>query len=300
MNDVDWDGFRYFVVAAELGSLSAAAKSLNSNQPTVGRHIDALESALGVKLFQRHVQGLTLTQEGTRIFEQSQLMQSSVVKIQRAIQGEKEEISGTVRISVPEGLCLEILLPALPEFYQQFPSINLILSVSAGTANLTRGEADVAIRLFRPTEADLVIKFLADMSMGLYASQEYCNAYGVPASLQDLREHRVIAYGDQLSGMPENQWLLDHFDSSSRILCSDSTKLRLEATLAGLGISIQPRLFSEKNNNLLPLLINTVLPGHEIWLAYHHDLRHAGRIRSVVDFVVTKLSRQAGDKQHRV
>ena len=290
MNSINWDGFRYFVAAAETGSLSAAAKLLDSNQPTVGRHVDALEAALGIKLFQRHAKGLTLTQEGAYILEQSLSMRSLVVKAKRAVQEGGEEIGGTVRVAIPEGLCMEVMLPALPEFYKQYPQINLILNVSPSTANLTSGEADIAIRLFRPDDANLVVRHVGDMEMGLYASNEYCVNHGTPAKIADLKHHRIIAYGDALSALPENQWLTDHATSSRCILRSDSTMARLKATLMGLGISIQPHMFSRTNKDLNPLIKDTVIPGHEIWLVYHNDLRNIGRVRAVVDFVSSKLA----------
>ncbi|MDH5710534.1 MAG: LysR family transcriptional regulator [Gammaproteobacteria bacterium] len=285
MNNIDWDGFRYFTAAAETGSLSAAAKLLGSNQSTVGRQIDVLESALGIKLFQRSVKGLMLTEEGVYILEQAQSMQSLVTKIQRTVQGDAEEVSGTVRVALPEGLCLEVLTPSLPEFYKAWPGINLIFNVSSNVANLTRGEADIAVRLFRPTETNLVAKYLGSMSMGLFASSAYIKNRGAPSTIQALKKHHVVTYGDQLSGLEENQWLLKYAGESGRVLSSDSTITRLRATLAGVGISIQPKVFGQSNNDLIPVLENVKLPSHEVWLAYHNDLRHLGRIRAVVEFI---------------
>jgi len=288
MNSTNWDGFRYFVAAAETGSLSAAATLLDSNQPTVGRYIDALESSLGIKLFQRHAKGLTLTQEGKYILEQSLSMRALVMKATRAVQGGDEELDGTVRIAVPEGLCMEILLPELPEFYQQYPQINLVLNVSSTTANLTSGEAEIAIRLFRPDDANLVVKHIGDMKMGLYASRDYCAKNGKPAEIADLKNHQIIAYADSLSGLPENQWLLEHSSPSRCVLRSDNTMTRLKATLMGIGISIQPHIFSRTNTDLSLLIKDSLIPQHEIWLAYHPDLRHIRRIRAVVDFILSK------------
>lgn len=289
MNNIDWDGFRYFTAAAETGSLSAAAKLLGSNQSTVGRQIDVLESALGIKLFQRSVKGLMLTEEGVYILEQAQSMQSLVTKIQRTVQGDAEEVSGTVRVALPEGLCLEVLTPSLPEFYKAWPGINLIFNVSSNVANLTRGEADIAVRLFRPTETNLVAKYLGSMSMGLFASSAYIKNRGAPSTIQALKKHHVVTYGDQLSGLEENQWLLKYAGESGRVLSSDSTITRLRATLAGVGISIQPKVFGQSNNDLIPVLENVKLPSHEVWLAYHNDLRHLGRIRAVVEFISAQL-----------
>ena len=289
MNEINWDGFRFFIAAAEGGSLTAAAKTLGSNQPTVGRQIDAFESALGVKLFQRSVKGLILTEEGAFILDQSQSIQSVVAKVQRTIQGEDKEISGTVRVALPEGLCSEVLAPSLPQFYSEHPNINLILNVSTNTANLTRGEADIAVRLFRPKEANLVAKCLGRMSLGLFSSPVYIESHGYPARTHELKFHRVIAYGDQLSALPDNQWLVKHSDTSLQVLCSDNTIARLRATVAGAGISIQPDIFCRTSSGLVPVLKDVKLPEHEVWVVYHNDLRHLGRIRAVVDFISSKL-----------
>ena len=289
MNSMNWDGFRYFTAAAEAGSLSAAAISLDSNQSTVGRHIDALESALGIKLFQRSVKGLSLTEEGQAVYEQAQHIQNSIVKIQRIVQGGEETATGTVRLSLPEGLGQEVIIPVLDRFYQQYPKVKLIFNVSATTANITQGEADIAVRLFRPEEPDLVIKYLSEMKLGLYASESYKKNYGLPVQLKDLRKHKVITYGDLLSILPENQWLLNHSDEALRILSSDSTVTRFKATVSGVGISLQPEVLAQTNPDLIHLFKSAKLPAHKVWLVYHKDVRHMSRIRAVVDFLSTCL-----------
>ena len=287
MNNIDWDDFRYFIAVAKTGSLTTAAKKLGSNQPTVGRHIDALESALGTKLFQRTVKGLLLTEEGEYVFENSHLIESTVIKIQRKSQGEEEEFSGTVRVALPEGLCLEVLTPTLPKFYKEYPNINLILNISSSSANLTQGEADIAVRLYRPKDANLVAKSLGQMTLGLFSSKDYIKKYGSPANENELKNHRIITYSDQLSDLPENQWLLNYSDPVSRILNTDNTTARLNATIAGVGISIQPHILCRNKETLVPLLEKVKLPSHEVWLVYHNDLRHLGRIRAVTKFVTS-------------
>ena len=289
---MNWDGFRYFIAAAEAGSLSAAAIVMDSNQSTVGRHIDVLEAALGIKLFQRSVKGLSLTEEGQAVFEQSQHIQNSIVKIQRIVQGGEAIASGMVRLSLPEGLGQEVLIPALDSFYQLYPNVKLIFNVSATTANLAQGEADVAVRLFRPEEPDLVIKYLGEMKMGLYASESYKENYGLPKLLRDVRKHRVITYGDQLSILPENQWLLNHSDEALRILCSDSTVTRFKATVSGVGLSLQPEVLAQTSPNLIRLFRSVKLPAHKVWLVYHKDVRHMSRIRAVVGFISNCLTEE--------
>ncbi|MDH5394479.1 MAG: LysR family transcriptional regulator [Gammaproteobacteria bacterium] len=287
MNNTNWDSFRYFIAAAECGSLTGAAKQLDSNQPTVGRQIDALESALGIKLFQRSVKGLILTEEGATVFEQSQLMRSVADNIQRIHQGNDEDISGTVRVALPEGICIEVLAPLLPSFYGKYPYINLILNASSNTANLTRGEADIAVRLFRPKQSNLVAKRLGRLTMGLFASSSYLKTHGHPATPGELKHHRIITYGDQLSTLAENEWLVK--SSASSILSSDNTIARLKATVAGVGISVQPQLLCRMYRELVPVLEDTKLPDHEVWITYHNDLRHLARIRAVVGFISENL-----------
>jgi len=289
LNSLNWNGLRIFLAVAESGSLTAAAKTLGSNQPTVGRQIDSLEEELGTKLFQRSVKGLALTDEGDKLLDDCKEIESLIVKIKRSVDGE-EIIKGTVRIALPEGLCLEVLTPLLTHFYRDYPDISLILNVSSNTANLTRGEADIAVRLFRPTESNLVVRQLGRMDMGLYASNSYISKHGTPSKPEDLTQHRIIAYGDQLATLPENRWLVEHSGPSSQVLCSDSTNTRLRATATGVGISIQPHLFARANPQLTPLLEEVSLPGHEIWLVYHNDLRQSARVRAVVSFITSHFS----------
>ncbi len=289
IDSMNWDGFRYFTAVAQAGSLSAAAKMLDSNQSTVSRHIDALESALDIKLFQRSVKGLSLTEQGQAIFEQSQYIQKSIVKIQRLVQGDEVTASGTVSLSLPEGLGQEVLMPALDNFYQQHPKVKLIFNMSATTANQTQGEADVTVRLFRPEEPDLVIKYLGEMKMGLYASESYKTNYGLPGQLREVRKHRVITYGDQLSILPENQWLLNHSAETLRVLSSDSTVTRFKATVSGVGLSLQPEVLARTNPDLIRLFKSAKLPAYKVWLVYHQDVQQMTRIRAVVDFISTCL-----------
>jgi DNA-binding transcriptional LysR family regulator len=288
--NINWEDLRYFLAAAETGSLSAAAKALNSNQPTVGRHVDALERTLGMKLFQRHKQGLTLTQEGAAVLEQSQLMDGGVQNIRRLVEGDYRQLQGSVRVALPEGLCNDIVIPRLTAFYERYPNLHLILHVSSRAANLTRGEADIAIRLFRPTESDLVARKLGTMEMGLYASERYLQAHGEPRSLGELSGHRIISYGDELAIAAENQWLLDQIAPATAVLQSDSTTSRLKVTLTGLGISVQPCLVAATHASLVRLLPDAALPGHEIWLAYHRDLRSVLRVVATADFLVDLMA----------
>lgn len=285
MNNFCWDDLRYFLSVAEHGSLSAAAKQLESNQPTVGRRITALETALGTRLFQRTRAGLALTQEGMELLEHAQRVRSGIVDIARLAGGQHAQPQGSVRVALPEGLCHDVVIPHLADFHRQYPLIRLILQVSSRTANLTRGEADVALRLFRPQEASLVVRKLGVMEMRLTANTDYLKRHGIPQTEEELREHFVIAYGDELAGLRENQWLLARTSPERVMLQSDSTTTRRVATEVGLGISIQPLMAMERSANLRPVLDRCALPSHPIWLVYHQDLKDVQRVRVVIDFL---------------
>ena len=161
--------------------------------------------------------------------------------------------------------------------------------MSATTANLRQGDADVSLRLFCPEEADLVVKDMGEMKMGLYAAESYKTIYGLPGQLRDVRKHRVITYGDQLSILPENQWLLNHSAETLRILSSDSMVTRFKATVSGLRLSIQPEVLAQTSPDLIRLFKSAKLPAHKVWLVYHKDVQHMSGIRAVVDFISTCL-----------
>lgn len=292
MNITNWDGLRFFLAAAQTGSISSAARLLDANQSTVSRHIDSLEKALGEKLFQRSAKGLSFTEKGQAVFEQAQLIQQAIQKIQQPPADDNKSASGTVRLSLPEGLGQEILIPALNDFYQRYPNIKLIFNLSATTANFTQAEADISVRLFCPQEKQLIIKSLGNMKMGLYASKTYQKTHGLPTRLKDLRKHRVITYGEHLSILPENQWLLNHSDESQRILASDSTVTRFKATVAGAGISLQPVAMAQTDSRLIPLFAAAKMPAHEVWLVYPQDIQHVARIKAVVDFISDYLGKK--------
>lgn len=283
--NIDWEAIRHFLVVAETGSLSAAASQLGSSQPTVGRRIDGLETTLGFKLFRRHARGLDLTHEGAQLLEQARQMLHGAANIQRLAAGDFQQPSGTVRLSLPEGLCHGVLLPAMGDFQARFPSIRLVLVVSSRTADLTHGEADIAIRLFRPREPDLVVKKLGLMKMGVYAGAEYLKGHPPVTKPAHLCGHRCIGYGDDLGSLAENRWLLDHCGPENVVIRTDSTSSRLQATEENLGVSIQPCFLGDRNRSLVRLVGDADLPGHEIWLTYHRDLGHSIRTRAVTEFL---------------
>jgi DNA-binding transcriptional LysR family regulator len=285
MNNIDWNNIRYFLAAARTHSLSAASRALDSNQPTVGRHIDALEAQLGVRLFQRHSTGLTLTEDGQRLLASAELMEEGAAVMLRASQRDPTTLAGTVRIAAPEGLGVSVLTPGLPDLYQRYPLLDIVLEPSAASADLKRGQADIALRLYRPTSVDLVSRRLCEMGFGLYASTDYLERSGSPESVGSLHQHAFIAYGDELGSQEENCWLEELMGRGRCLFRSDNTLARLSAVSAGVGIAVMPHLLMATQINCVRILPQLAAPSRTIWLVVHGDLRHVARIRVVMDFI---------------
>lgn len=284
MNNMDWDNLRYFLAAARTLSLSAASRTLGSNQPTVGRRIDALEVQLGVRLFQRHSTGLTLTDDGQRLLAAAEAMEEGAAGALRAVNRNNNGMAGTVSIAAPEGLGIGVLAPRLPELYARYPQLDIVLEPAIARVDLKRGGADVALRLLRPEGGDVVSRRLCDMGFGLYAAADYLARSGMPESQDALRQHAFVAYGEELREQPENAWLEEMIAPGRALFRSDSTMARLAAMLAGVGIGVMPHLLMTHHTNCVPVLPQYQAPTRTVWLAVHGDLRHVPRIRAVMDF----------------
>ncbi len=286
MNNIDWNDIRYFLAAARTGSLAAASRQLGSHQPTVGRHVDSLEQQLGVRLFQRHAQGLTLTEEGQRIVQAAAAMGEAAAMLQRIGSCESNELRGNVRIAAPSGLAVHLLAPNLPRFCEHFPKLEVTLLPSVSSADLTHGEADVAIRLYRPEAEELVVRRIGTMRFGLYGASAYLQQHGVPHERAALPCHRFIGYGERLRHLEENRWLEALAGEARFVLRSDDTHTRQAGAEAALGLAVLPHVLAHHSPQLQQLLTEEEVPAKPIWLVVHRDLRHLPRIRAALDWLV--------------
>lgn len=285
---MDWNDIRYFLAAARGGSLTAASRLLDCHQPTVGRRIDALEQSLGVRLFHRHAQGLTLTDEGRGILGVAESMEEAARNLLRGCGGENE-ILGSVSVASPEGLATHVIAPGLLKLHENFPLLDVTLLPSSASADLIHGEADIAVRLFRPVEGDLVARKIGEMGLGLYGAPAYFESFGMPEKMTDLIRHRFIGYGARLRHVDESQWLEASAAGGRFLLRSDDTHARLAATVSGLGLAVLPH-FLARGAQLRPVAMPAAIPSRPIWLAVHRDLRNLARIRVVLDWLDRLLS----------
>lgn len=280
MNKMDWDDVRFFLAAANTGSLAAAARQLGTHQPTVGRRIEGLEHRLGVRLFQRHPQGLTLTDEGRRILAPAEAMSVAAGALRRASGRENIDVRGTIRIAAPNGLAVHLLAPALPQFHERYPNLDVALLASTASADLARGEADVAVRLYRPSEGDLVIRRVGRLGFGLYASETYLARRGTPESIAGLHAHALIGPGIELGHLEESRWLASIAQGARYLLRCDDMPSRLAAAEAGLGIAVLPHVLARRSGLLHRILDTAEVPSKTVWLVVHRDLREFARVRA--------------------
>jgi DNA-binding transcriptional LysR family regulator len=284
MPDMDWDDIRFFLTTARSGSLTAASRRLGSQQSTVGRRIDALEKSLGLRLFQRHAQGLTLTDDGRRILHAAEAMDAAANTLLRMSVADTTDIHGSVRIAAPQGLGAHLIAPHLIQMHARYPRLDITLHTSAASSDLTHGEADIAVRLFRPDESELVVRRAGEMGLGLYAARTYLENQGTPVDTADFPRHRYIGYGEGLAHLEENRWLQDLVGDARFVLRCDDTLTRMAAVETGLGLAVLPHFLARRMPQL-QRVGREEAPPKTIWLVMHQDLRHVARVRAVLDWL---------------
>lgn len=286
-----WDYIRTFRAVAESGSLSAAARALQITQPTIGRHIDLLEDALNMPLFVRSREGMTLTQKGADLVAEATMMETAAIGFERHAAGLDEDVTGVVRISANEIFGVMILPRILPRFLQDNPKIEVELIVSNSAANLLQRDADVAIRMFRPTQNDLVARKIADLPLGFFGHRNYLSAHGEPQTLGDLRSHRFIGMDRETSLIDAGKMLGETFTRSDFAFRCDNILTHNEAIRSGIGIGVTHQGLAAHWSNVDQVLPGIPLPALDLWIACHSEVRHNKRIRAVMDFLGEALQR---------
>ena len=285
----DWNRARAFLVTAEEGSLSAAARALGMTQPTLGRQVSALEEELGVALFERVGLGLELTPSGLELMEHVRAMGEAATRVSLSASGQSKNIEGTVCISASEVYSVFLLPPIIAKLRKLEPKINVEIIATNLTSDLRRREADIAIRNFRPTQPELIAKKIKDDSARLYATPGYLKSIGHPDSPEDLHQADFISFdntGMLMNGLNEQGLNLT---KKNFPLMSENYLVHWELVKQGLGIGIMPEGIGDAE-----LLVQQVLPKLEpitfpIWLTTHRELNTSRRVRMVFDLLATEL-----------
>jgi DNA-binding transcriptional LysR family regulator len=289
----DWTHLQSFIAIAEHGSLSAAARAVGGSQPTMGRHVSALESELGVRLFERTSSGLALTSTGVDLLEHARAMSAAADRLALAAEGRSEAIAGTIRITASEIAATYILPDILTSLRQAEPEIDVELVASDRTENLLEREADIAVRMYRPTQADVFARKVGDVDIGMFAAHTYLARKGIPEKIEDFRDHDVIGYdrSDQhIQGFRANGLDVDRmffpFRCDNQVVC-------WHMVVAGYGIGFNQVQVGEAETRVKRLNVGSLIPPLPIWLVAHSELKTSRRVRRVFDFLAGHLSRVA-------
>ena len=286
----DWHLIRCFLAALEHGSLLGAARALNSSQPTMGRHLAELESQLGVVLFERTGRGLKPTAMALQLADSARAMEASALQLTRQLTGAQASVTGTVRISASQPVACLLLPQVLTQMRQDLPQIQVELVASNAVSNLLRREADIAVRMLRPTQATLVARKIGDVEMGIFGHSSYLVRRGTPRRVEDLFAHELVG-NDTVDTIVRAARALGHeLGRESFSLRSDDLMVQWSAVRSGFGLGFLGLYQAQAEPELqrvLPALKIAPLP---MWLAVHREIRTSQRIRAVYDYLAHSLS----------
>ena len=288
---MDWDKLRIFHAVADAGSLTHAGDRLNLSQSAVSRQIRALEDSLQTTLFHRHARGLILTEQGELLFEATRSMTKRLDAAAARIRDSEDEVSGELRVTTTVGFGTLWLVPRLPKLYERFPGLKIDLMLEEKVLDLPMREADVAIRMKEPSQADLIRKRLMTVQMLLYASRDYLESHGAPDTLEDMTDHRLICQhisAAQVSaGAALVQQLLSH--SPASLLTVNNYFGVLQGVLHNLGIGVLPDYLVEDFPQLVRILPAIESADVPVFLAYPEELRQSQRVAVFRDFVQEEI-----------
>ena len=291
MTGMDWDKLRIFHAVADAGSLTHAGDKLNLSQSAVSRQIRALEESLNSTLFHRHARGLILTEQGELLFDATKSMSKRLEAASARIRDSEEEVFGELRVTTTFGFGTLWLAPRLTKLYEQYPDLKVDLMLEERVLDLPMREADVAIRMKEPSQADLIRKRLMSVQMKLYASRNYVERNGMPEVIEDIGAHRLICQNPRAaqvgSAAVRVQKLMTHNPSS--LLTVNNYFGVLQGVIHDLGICVLPDYVTEDFPDLVPVLPDEDTSDVPVYLAYPEELRHSRRISAFRDFVQNEI-----------
>lgn len=288
---LDWDDLRVLLAIHRTGSLAGAAAQLGINPTTVGRRLTGLEERAETRLFDRTPEGHVLTAAGRDVLARAERMEAEALGVERDLVGADQRVAGVVRITATEMLATRFIVPHLARLAQRHPAITLDLRCTNAIVSLTRREADIALRLARPREPDVIARQLAAIDLALYASRGYLDAHGRPEDPErGLAGHALLGFAATPPFRVENDWFDARAVGARVVLRSDSVSSIYGATVAGLGIALLPRAVADHDGRLVRLPTDTAPAPRVIWQAVHKDLARGARIRAVTDFLAEILA----------
>ena len=286
----DWDHYRTFLAVLDEGSLSGAARVLGVTQPTVGRHVETLEAALGQALFTRSAAGLAPTETALAVRPHAEAMAAAAEALARTASGEADQVRGVVRVTASDIVGVEVLPPILAGFHETWPEVAIELNTSNRQEDLIRREADIAVRMARPTQGALLAKRVGAVQVRLYAHRRYLAAHGAPKTYEEALNHAVIGFDRdmQIIRMLEERQI--SFTRDMFAFRSDNDLAQLAALRAGFGVGAAQAPIAARDPDLVEVLADQFRFDMEVWVAMHEDLKSSRRMRLMFDWLVDGLT----------
>lgn len=285
----DWSLIQSFLAVAETGSLSAAARQLGRSQPTLGRHIQTLEQELDCPLFERHPRGLRLSDAGSQLLPLARDMYAQMNRIALLAAGRGQQPGGTVRITASVFASHHLLPPILAQIREQAPQIELELVPSDDSENLLFRAADIAVRMYRPQQLDIVTRHICDLPLGVFAAHSYLARRGMPHDPEDLRHHDLVGYDSNdliLRTTRALGWPMQQADFATRC---DNQATYWQLVRAGCGIGFSQRAVGRADPLVQELDLGIEIPPLPVWLAAHQAMRHTPRVARVWSLLAAGL-----------
>jgi DNA-binding transcriptional LysR family regulator len=294
---LDWDKIRIFFNVAEAGSFTRAGDALGLSQSAVSRQISALERELKAPLFHRHARGLILTEQGDLLFRAARDMKMRLETTRGRLAETSERPSGELKVTATIGVGSMWLAQRVAEFLDHYPDIRVQLILTNEELDLAMREADVAMRLRRPAQPDLIQRRLFTVHFHVYASTDYIKRFGEPKTLEDLDNHRLVSFGgeEQPSYLLEVHWLRTagrelREPRPVQFMVNNIAALRT-AVQTGAGIGVLPDYAVDGSSNLVQILRDTDMPSLDSYLVYAEEMRSVARVQAFRDFLVAKAQR---------
>jgi DNA-binding transcriptional LysR family regulator len=282
---MNWDNARFFLAIARAGTLRGAARQLRVDQATVGRRLAALEEELGARLFLRTLSLYVLTPAGEALMEPAEAIERSVAQMERRVMGLDERLIGSVRVATTDSLGKRFVIPAIARMRAEHPGIEVVCLISQDVANLTRREADIAVRTVRPDAPDLIGRRLATLKTGIYASRAYLAARGAPALGNGFSGHDLVAYHQLVAPMTPSAFCGEPTDGGKVVFRTSSSITLVEAAAAGIGVAELPCYRADTEPDLVRIMPERSAD-FDVWLVAHADLYKTARIQALIGGLV--------------
>jgi DNA-binding transcriptional LysR family regulator len=286
---LDWQDLRFFLEIARSGTLSAAAKRLKVDQSTVSRRLQTLESEANARLFDRTPGGYLLTAAGEAVRADAEQMEQSVYALERKLLGSDARVAGNVRVATSDSLSAWFVLPRLAAFLAEHPDVCVEFVNGNQGVNLANREADVSLRLSKPTQPNLLARRIGSAAWAVYAAKSYLKRH---KQVKQLSEHDFIGFDEELRGTVGARWMQEHVPQARKVLTTNTLLSQAAAVAFGLGVSPLPCIWGDVQPGIVRLLPDSI-GSHDIWLVVHPDAKQSARVRVVMDALTSMVEAES-------